>query len=194
MLESHTLRIGGRMSAHAVTRLSELLHEGLNASDEIDLSIFIGGQEVSARYLDDEGNLTAERLRRYLIDCIEARQSANIACSAVNWGEGGWAIESLSHEAWDLRLSARWTLGLHWDGNGNPVHPRTEVFGPDAPEDADYLVDMEMKPMISITADTDVRTLPRLAQRLRELSEWEPPPLSAHADLLAEIEGLCEAA
>lgn len=194
MLESHTLRIGGRMSAHAATRLSEILHDGMDASDEIDLNIFLNGEDVSERYTDDEGKFSPELIRRYLIDCIQARQSASIACSAVSWGDGGWAIQALTNEAWDMRLSARWTLGLHWDGNGDPVQPHTQIFGPDAPEDADYLVDMTMKPLISITSDIDVRTLPREAQRLRELSEWEPPPLSAHADLLAEIEDLCVAA
>lgn len=198
MLDHHEIRFGGSLSAHGATRIAELLAEILKCDyDGGEIRLELGGQCQAERLVPSGGDPSAEALRTYLLDCIRAGQPVIITQHSVCWGEGGWKTDALRGEAGKLKLSGRFLVGGHCDDNGDLCSAFADVFGPEAPCDSEgetYLLGPDCELVISITDKTDLRALPREADRLLRLSEWEPPPLVAHGDLLEEIQEFAEAA
>lgn len=187
MYEMHSITLGGELTPHVAHRLAAAFRSIIcNAETEINLRL------DGDTYLSIDGGAPEEdaiseaQVLTYLTACITAGVPAVVETWAVAWGEGGWQIEEVMVIAREQRLSGRYMLGAHHDTNGDLQAPVAYTFGPAAPAEEEYYFGMNGEPLIAITDKTDLRALPRLAGRLLELHEWQPPPLTGSAAFLAE--------
>lgn len=201
IFDQHSLIFGGAITAHAATRIAGTISKLLEAScPEEEVRFQIGDLDftdqietvivATNRYgcADQVEQFTVPGIRTYLARCAAEGVPAHISFCTGEAESGLFAIDGVLEMAEAMRLSGRFNIGAHYDGNCDLCPPYHCLFGAEAPWEGAIAVDLKGRPMLALTDDMDARQFGREAERIRNLFPWQPPALTAAGSLLDELE------